>query len=80
MGWQVSQSSIVLMEETMLDKAMLPVWPGAWVELVERTAECVWGSTYNKPVLCMFVSVLMSGAEAVALPCFVPGSSQPCQS
>lgn len=38
------------------------------MELVEHTAECVWGSTYNKPVLCMFVSVLMSEKEAVAFP------------
>lgn len=32
------------------------------------TAECIWGCTYNKPVLCMFVSVLMSEKEAVAFP------------
>lgn len=40
-----------------MDKAKLPVWPGGWVELVERTAECGLGSIYNKPFLCMFVSV-----------------------
>lgn len=63
----------------MLDKAILPVWTGGWVELVECRAECVFGSTYNKPVLCLLVSVLMSGKEAVALSCFVPASSQPYQ-
>lgn len=50
------------------------------MELVECTAECVCGSTYNMPVLCMFVSVLSSGKEAVALLCFVPAFSQPFQS
>ena len=27
----------------MLDKAMLSVWPGGWVDLIECTAECVLG-------------------------------------
>ncbi len=66
-GRQIYQNSITLLEETVLDKAMLSVWPGRWTELVEHTAECVWEFTNNKPVLCIFVSVLMSGNEAVAL-------------
>lgn len=80
MAWQISQSSVVLMEKTMLDKAMLSVWPGGWVDLIECTTECFWGSTYYMAVLCMFVSVLSSGKEAVALLCFVPAFSQPYQS
>lgn len=62
----------------MLDKTVLPVWSGGWVDLVAAGwvgGLGVYGIPYNKPLLCNFVCELLSGKEAVALFCFVQAFS-----